>query len=614
MRKSGIFTLLSVLAVILIFTIFISEPLVERQIESQGSRSHGAAVELEEFYLSLVSLNIGWSELIVGNPDNAWENLIQTGKTDFNLDLIPLLSKKAVVENMTVKDILSGRPRSEPGFIELERDTEKDPAPDTPITPEKESGADAGSTAAAEILNRMNQLNSDSLYEVLNLRTPEIYDSLNSHILNRKGHWEQIISELPEDDALDSLAAEARQLKMEDIHDLEDIQNAINTLKKLYDQTDSMRGHVKSLKKDFKQDMSDLNDCPEFLNDQFESDLQAVRDVTDLDAADIENIAGMIFGPEITSKITQAVTAVQKTRSILSRFSSKKPKKEKPGRLKGQTIYFSTPNSMKSLPRFWVKNVDISGTLNSIYDLSGKITDLVSDQNLINRPTRMHMEGMAAQTGEWFFNLLLDLRTQAQSDSLSFAVPAMDISGMSLENNDFIPYPVRSGKLAVTGDFIMKDLKITGSYGISGSNIEFVLPDPSAADKADMLKIRIAESLDQVRIQGSVSGQFPALKFTVESNIDNIIRNEVQSLAEAEMTALRSDLENRARAELTPYTGELNNLLASTEGDLFQLLDIQEGKYDDVLDEIKSRQKEYEDQLKDDAIQEIEDKLKNLFR
>ena len=119
MRTKGIIFLLVLFGLFLLLFLLLSDRWLERRMESAGSALIGAKVEFDGVDFSFIKLHMKWDSLRVTNPENTWKNIIETQKAEFDLDLLPLFSKKYIIENLEVQGIRFNTARKTDGKLEI---------------------------------------------------------------------------------------------------------------------------------------------------------------------------------------------------------------------------------------------------------------------------------------------------------------------------------------------------------------------------------------------------------------------------------------------------------------------------------------------------------------
>ena len=117
MRWKGIIFLLILIGIVIALSYLLTDRWLEKRFENAGTAIVGAKVEINNLDFSLIGLHMRWDSLQVTNPKNTMKNIFTTGRTDFDLELMPLLKKKFIVENIQMIHVTSGTDRTTDGKV-----------------------------------------------------------------------------------------------------------------------------------------------------------------------------------------------------------------------------------------------------------------------------------------------------------------------------------------------------------------------------------------------------------------------------------------------------------------------------------------------------------------
>jgi uncharacterized protein (TIGR03545 family) len=137
MRKRFVyFILVPVVVLCLVVYVFI-DGWVEAGLEAAGEAVVGARVEIDNLAVSLSPIAIQFSRLQVANPHDPWQNVFETGKVRFALNLGQLLRGKYIIETMEVNNLVLGTRRLTDGSL-----------PKPPPQPSKQPSMITGATSS----------------------------------------------------------------------------------------------------------------------------------------------------------------------------------------------------------------------------------------------------------------------------------------------------------------------------------------------------------------------------------------------------------------------------------------------------------------------------------
>ena len=122
MRKKGLLLLLILFLIFLAIFMIFTDRWLENRMEAFGTSIVGARVEFDGVDFSFLKLRMQWQRLQVTNPDDTWRNLFETGKAEFDLDLVPLFSRKIIIENLSLENLQLNTERETDGKVEKKQE------------------------------------------------------------------------------------------------------------------------------------------------------------------------------------------------------------------------------------------------------------------------------------------------------------------------------------------------------------------------------------------------------------------------------------------------------------------------------------------------------------
>jgi len=121
MRKKGLIAVIIIIAVIVLISVFFTDQLIETGIEKTIQAVTGAKAEIDDLDVDIFSLGFEWQRLQMADPKEPYQNLIETGRTAFSLNLAALLRKKYVINEITLLNAQSGTKRETDGSLPEKR-------------------------------------------------------------------------------------------------------------------------------------------------------------------------------------------------------------------------------------------------------------------------------------------------------------------------------------------------------------------------------------------------------------------------------------------------------------------------------------------------------------
>ncbi len=613
MRWKGIIFLLVVLGIAFMLNLIFTDIWLENQLESIGTSIVGAKVQFDDLDFSIFGLHMKWDSLQITNPGNTMKNLFTSGRTDFDLRAAALMHKKVVIDNIQMTNVTSGTDRTTDGKVEKKKKPrEKKP---TFISKTIDRLQEDVSIAPAWNLDDMkSQVNVDSILKILNIQSPQKIDSLQNKIQMTYTHWDSTFKAVSWEEDLRYMESRVRAIEPDQIQTLEGLQTAYTTLEKVYSKVDSLENFVLSAKDSLTGDLQTTKTKVGLVDDWIKQDYQSALAKAKLPSLSKENMAIFLFGNRVVNQATQVLGTINTVRSYAERFKSDKPKKEKPPRLKGQTIYFVR---QQQYPNFWIKNVKLSGHTTRGLQLEGTLQHVSTQQTIVGEPTSLDINGKRGDGAS--LNLAAEFNYLGESpmETFSFDASQMPLQNVKLSTSELIPNRVEQGLGRLRTSLTVGGESLDGSLDFVAQNIEFDFGEQPSEKLLDRTVRQILQRAETIDVQASLQSSDEQTKFGLNSNLDDLFANELRNMVGEEIQKARAQIEARVQEEVAPYEEKIKTFVDEQTSQLQTEMQ----KYEDLLAEQKSLIETKQEQLKarideemEKAEGQIEDEVKKRLK
>ncbi|MBN1560415.1 TIGR03545 family protein [candidate division KSB1 bacterium] len=615
MRWKGIILLAVIIGIVVVLSLLLTDIWLERQFESLGSAIVGAKVEIDDLDFSLFGLHMRWDSLQVTNPKNTMKNIITSGRTDFDLDLLPLLKKKFIVENIQMTNVTSGTDRSTDGKID--KKVKKEEAKPNILTKTIDRlQADIADAPAWQLDDFTKKVNVDSILKFLHITSPAKLDSLQNDLKTTYNQWDSTFAAVGWEQDFRYLESRVTAIKPAELRTLDGLQSAYTTLNQINDKVDSLEAFVTETRQGLASDLGATTAKVGMVDDWIKSDFQNALEQAKLPAINKENIARFIFGDKVISQATQILGMVNTVRSYSEKFKSDKPKKEKPPRFKGQTIYFTR---QRSLPTLWIKNIELSGHTTRGLQIGGQLKHIVSNQKLINEPTNLDIHGQRSDganisfLGE--FNYL-----ESPMENFALTLGKMPLDNLKLSSSPLLPNAIEKG----TGDLEIKlDIgseSLAGGLEFIAGNINFDFGETPSEKPLDKTVRKILSSKSTLDLNVSLKSDNDNTVLGLDSNLDDLFANELKKIIGEEIQQARAKIEAEVDKQVTRRKKEFHTFVtaktAALEAEMTKyenMLNEQKAQVEEKKKELEARIEEEKQKAKDSIQDEAKKRLKGLF-
>ena len=609
LRKKGIIALLIIAALIFLSGLVFTDTWLEKRLENLGSSIVGAKVEFDGLDLSLIGMHLKWDRLQVANPKKTMENMIETGECAFDIEFLPLLSKKVIIENFELSDLRTGTERKTDGYIEKKKEkfsSEKGFVSKSMERLENE----IAEAPAFNLSDYGKKVNVDSVVALLDLQSPRRIDSLKNDLESKYRDWQSKLAGLKIEKEAKDIETRLKALDVKKIKNLKSLQKALKSLKKIKKALNKISQNLDDTKGQISSDMSavkkSLARVEVWISDDYKQAM-AMAKVPDINT---QNIGKLIFGKKIVNQVNSYLGYVAKARSYAAKLKSDKPQKEDPPRLKGQDIYFYNKNAR---PDFWIKQIKLSGQTPDEISLSGVVYNIVSDQRLINMATDFSLSGSGKDGRSISLQGALNYLQEEPREAFTMRYAGFSLDNVKLSGSSLLPYKIKSGTGDLEVSLQMKGEELKGKINFTGRDLHFNF-DAQKKEKNKLQTIirDIVRNTKSINFAAVLSGKKDRLNFLLKSNLDELFVKNLKASLGKEVRQAKEKIRAKVDKQVNKRKDKLDKLVAAKDKQLQSEIK----KYEKIAKEqlkladgkkaeIKKQKKKLEGKVKD--------KLKNLF-
>lgn len=622
MRWKGLIFLAVIIALGAVLFLIFLDKWVESGLEKAGSAAVGAKVEIDGLDLDIAGLSIEWQRLRVTDPRHTMQNVVETGRTAFQMDLAALLRKKTVIREMTLADVRTGTPRKADGAIPKKPKKEKKKS-DKPDVFDK-----ARSRLASELQNlpvmdfdpdRLKKsLNLDSLIVMAELTMPRKLDSSRADVLQTSKNWETFFREFKPEADLQRIRTTIQQIDPKAIRNVPELAAALEKAQSAHKTLKTIQDTVKTRQQKFKTDFNRTGSYVRSVDDWYKADYAKILSKARLPDLSVKNIGLMLFGGTVVHRVNQTLGAVQTVRKYMPKKSDK-PEKAKPERMKGQTIHYADRNGW---PEFLIQKVHLSGQTGSTDEqpgliLQGDATGINSQPWVYGRPTEITLSGQKEDGRSIRLDALLDHVQEVARDRFELRMDRVSLNNVTIQESAYLPNKVQKGMAAVQAAANFEGDRFDITLDVTASGLSFDFSSMNTSNRFVSIVRDVIRSLNTITLNARISGEGENLTFRMDSNLDDRISKELQSIGSK---ALR-DAQNQVRTRLDQIKrekmDEVGKLYQTKRAEYQKKIDTYaeqveeqrvaaEARIDQIKKDMDSRKKAEEDKLKGKAKEVID--------
>lgn len=590
----GIIIIVTVLAALLFL-----DPLLRRALISSGESVFGAKVEVASLKTRFKDLSVSITGLAVADRNNEWKNIFSVEQARFGMKLVPLLSKKFIIDDLSITGISWGTQRTTSGALppkkraalaeKAARDN-KDSAVWKMMNAVQDRAVKeaAGLPPVQTILaaqDLMKDFSADKLIDAAGLTSIREMETLQKGVQDKYAQYQVSLGAINVDAQLAELRAAVEAVGQIKINTVADIEPAQARLARLRQAKAAVEGSIKTLAELQSRASSDFGaqkDMLQRINEMKDRDLKALSEKFQLPSFSMNNLSQVLFGPAWLNRVQSAMYYVHLAQKYMPPRKKEEAVVERQ-RLRGTDVSFPLAYNP---PDFLIGAMKLSGSTGgpgkpgAPLDFAGSVRDITSDPVLLGRPVVAQLAG--AQAGRSLkIDAVFNHCQPVAEDVITAAYTGMPASALGIPSSEYLP-SFDTGTAAVTARFAFTGgvLDSTLDLAISGFSLSV---STSPRDAAREIIEGLWDGVKTITVTAKVTGTADTLSMSVSSNLDAVFAQRLKKMFGAKL----AEAQARLRAEIDKLTEQKKQELLAQFNE----------KRDALLSQVTGRQKELQSQV-----------------
>jgi len=566
-RWSFIIPAIVIIALVWLFFVFYFDTYLKKAFISAGETVFGAKVEIGSVKTRFTRFSVDVRDVKIGDKDNEFKNLADIDDVNFAVRFIPLLSKKVIIDNMSVEGFKWGTSRKT--SCKLPPKPEKKQVPGEESFAEKmmkevknkasaEVDALPGVQKFNEIQKQLNNFSPQSVVDMAGIKSVGAVQEYYVGVMGKYDEYSKKINSIDVKTKINDISALADKVSKAsvktpaDIAALKDNLAQLDAKRKELEQTYT---DLKDIKESLVKDANAQKTAFKNMSSLIDADVTNIASKMSIPTLDVKNISTMLFGQAWVSKIDRVLYYMALIRKYMpEKKLDETPKPQPRERLRGRDIIYPLRGA---LPGLWIANISVSGTSGgegkegTPVSFSGNIKNITSNQRLIGEITSF--EGAGNDTNQTITaSGSFDRIKEIAEDRVSFSMSGVDASRLGIPSTDYTPSFINAkAKFNAEftlrgGDFITKaGIEIAGmTYDVSTKNFAGV--DPNIIKYVNM----IWQGINSIDVNAGVSIlQAEGVKFEISSNLDTLLVQRFNNV----LNSAIGDVKAKIKKEVTQY-------------------------------------------------------------
>ncbi|MCX5778148.1 MAG: TIGR03545 family protein [Elusimicrobia bacterium] len=622
-------------------TFFFLDSILKHALISSGEGVFGAKVEVASVKTRMRDLSISISGLTIADKSDVWKNLFAFERVQFSMKPLPLLSKKLIINEMSVTGISWGTRRDVSGALPpkkiaaLEKNAAKENKNSISYKlfnaiKEKGSKEVSGLPSVAAITSAQGMLKNfspEKLISAADLSSIKEMDTLQKGVQDKYAQYQTSIGAINVDQKSAALRAaidDVSKIKVNSVEDIAAAKAKLAQLKQVKEDTEKTVSDIATMKTRLTADFGDQKDMIVKINALKDSDWRSVSSKLKLPSLSVGNVSQSLFGPLWVNRVQSAMYymhLVQKYMPPRKKDDTKIVRK----RQRGTDVSFPTAYNP---PDFLIAMMAMNGTTGGTgkqgepLAFTGTVTDITSDPVLLGRPLVAKLHG--TQAGKKLaLEALFNHCIAVPQDTITVNYAGMNPADLGIPSSEYLP-PFESGTAEVNARFMLQNDTIDCTMDLTISQFSLVRSS-TAVDELHATLAKLWDGIPKIQVTAKTSGTMDNLSMSVSSNIDKLLSDRLQKLFGDKM----AEAQSRVRAEIDKLTEQkkqelLGQFSAKRDELLGQLTGKQNGlqaQVDAAKSQASSRENEMKDRVnqeKNKAAEDLKkqagDAVKNLFK
>ncbi|MDR3113844.1 MAG: TIGR03545 family protein [Endomicrobium sp.] len=594
-RFSFLLPALIIISAVFVFTLHFLDGYIKKSLISAGELAFGAKVEIGGVKTSFKNLGVSVSGLKIGDKDDEYKNLADIDNINFKVRFLPLLSKKVIIDDMSVDGVKWGTKRIFSAKLPLKQE-KKVKKNDASSFAQKEidnikdsSNKEFDSFPSVQKFNEIQkQIKDFSPQTVIDMAGIKSVESVQNYYVGLMGKYDFYLKKVNDIDLnlhykeISQLSDAISKVSLKSAEDVKKLSELLKRIKKEKEKLEQTYSYLKSVKNSLAAESKSVKTAFKDVNALVAQDVDNIASKLSIPSFDLKGISKMLFGGVWVSRAEKVLYYLNLARKYIPQSSSKDDKsaaakddipqsyqtggkseavpqastqKDKPEvkeRQKGRDISYP----LKSvLPKLLISNISISGTSGvegkdgEIIKFKGSIKNITSNQKLIGKPISFEISG---DDSNQTFNLSgsFDRLADTAADKLVFVMDGYDAARLGVPSTDYTP-SLRNAKMHFEADFTLFASDFFSNASIKITSVSYNAQDKNFGNIDKTMQKHLSalwKGINSIDIKTSISVmEKDSAVFSFSSDIDKIMSAKFASIISSAVGDVKIKIDEEVR-------------------------------------------------------------------
>ena len=619
------------------FTLF-KNIIIKKAIQTVCEQVFEARCDIEKVDFKFFDASLRIKKIEIANKNDVMKNLVDIGSVSVDFDLVQLLKKRFVADELSVLDVNSGTERKTSGElpknklwkIQLSKKRTAKKSEDTKFGKLlKEKKETASSSLEENIKGLFNQFNPETLINsyYAQLQTPGLSKEVQEEIPQIVNKWQSKPAEIEK--MVTDMQTSVNDIISFDFNSVQNnplkIKEFIEKLDSTYKNIDKVKNNASGVLNEFNSDLASADGLRKKVQNAVTHDMNFANseinkikslnlsDGTKLISGMFENVACDVLGkyyPYAQQGVDYLLDMKTKQAGTPKNEKAKEEKKEKKKysvkRAPGRDVFYK----QDKVPSLWIKKMTGSGPA-----FTANATDIASNQDLIDKPAVVNFT-MNLWNLQHEGKVTVDFRTETTEPLIKadYGLKNIPLNIPAEKFGEYPGVPAFDAKCAINAIlkiFDNEDFEITGKGLLTDLKITTVPFEPEYASKIYSNVMGRVKTVNASMTSGFTNAD--GLKLTINSDADVQVLQSLRKEMEAQLAGIKDNL-------LAELKKKINEASGGALGQFGTLDDIKKSLTGSVStangfeNQLTKKRKEAEKQLQNKASESVKNELGNQLK
>jgi len=555
--------------------VLFADRIARASAEKIGTAIVGAKVEIQSLHIDLTNGDVTVRGLTVASPHEALKNLLQADELVADIDVLPLLEKKVVIDKLAANGLRFGTPRATDGRVP----------------------SDPNASVTGRVMGEARDWAQQFQVPALQLATGKIdvatldprrlsaipaAQALTARVDSSRRAWQAGLDSLRVAATVDSATATLARLKTARATDLA----ALNDARRAIDQLKQARNRVTTLERGVTSGLAAWRAGVAGLDSAKQRDYAFARGLLKLPTLDAPEIGLALFAPSAVAQFQRALYWTQLARArmppgLLPRADAGPPRR----RRAGSSVRFPRE---RALPGFLLRTAELSFQLDPAAPepkrYAGRLTGLNSDPAVYGRPTLFEASAPAVNAGAMLDHVHATARDTAGATVRGVRLPVLQLPSL--------PIKLDPGQGTAQLGFSLRGDTIRARWAIHSTHVRWTRDSAAQGSTGADLLWRTLSGISDLQVDAGVTGTLGQPRLSIRSNLDEAIAARLRTMLGEQAAAAERRLRAEVDRQVDPAIAPVRARVAALQADVTQRLAQQRGKVDQAQRDLEARVRE----------------------